>query len=278
MASKPQTIDGYHRDSFTRVRSTCLYVATKLGDLLDDIVIVGGLVPSLLVDQESLPWGLDGHAGTMDLDMGLSLALLNEERYHELGSRLQAAGFEPDINRDGNPTSQRWRASFQWPITVDFLIQPSRRDDKGGRLRNIETGFAATITPGLGTAFQDRRKVTLTGETPSRERATRSIWACGPGAFTVLKLLAFDGRGENKDAYDLYYVWRGLGVEEIARCIEPLLDDPVVQSCVDIIKRDFLEHRSAGPRRAAEFMTRGPDDDIQADLVGLASSLLSQLR
>ena len=50
MTGKPSTIQGYGGDSLVRVRSTCLYVATKLGDLLDDIVVVGGLVPSLLVD------------------------------------------------------------------------------------------------------------------------------------------------------------------------------------------------------------------------------------
>ena len=30
------------------MRQTCLYVATKLGDLLHDLIVVGGLVPSLL--------------------------------------------------------------------------------------------------------------------------------------------------------------------------------------------------------------------------------------
>ena len=50
---------------------TILYVATKLGDIMDDLVVVGGLVPSLLVNQRGLPTGTDSHVGTMDLDMGL---------------------------------------------------------------------------------------------------------------------------------------------------------------------------------------------------------------
>jgi len=33
----------------------------------------------------------------------------------------------------------------------------------------------------------------------------------GPGAFVVLKALAFKGRGENKDAYDLYHLVRNFG-------------------------------------------------------------------
>lgn len=49
------------------------------------------------------------------------------------------------------------------------------------------------------------------------EDATRDVWVCGPGAHVVLKAPAFASRGENKDAYDLFYVVRdfGPGVERI---------------------------------------------------------------
>ena len=66
-------------------------MATKLGDLLGEIVVVGGLVPYLLIDQEDLPSGLEPHAGTMDLDLGLGLGILNEERYRKLSARLRDA-------------------------------------------------------------------------------------------------------------------------------------------------------------------------------------------
>ena len=277
MTSKPETMDEYRGDSLALVRSTCLYVATKLGDMLDDIVIVGGLVPSLLVDQETLPWGLDEHAGTMDLDMGLSLALLEEERYRELGFRLKDAGFEPDLNSAGNPTSQRWRTTLPLSTTVDFLIPPSLDTDTGGSLRHIEPNFAAVITPGLHLAFQDRRRIKLSGQTPLGEQTERYVWVCGAAAFTVLKAIAFQGRGANKDAYDLTYIWRGLGIEVVAGDIEPFLTDPHVDQALTIIKENFTGHDSPGPVRAAAFATGGRDDDLQADVVGLAQGLLSQL-
>ena len=277
MTSKPETIDEYSGDSLAIVRSTCLYVATKLGDLLDDVVIVGGLVPSLLVDQEMLPWDLDEHAGTMDLDMGLSLALLGDERYRELGLRLKDAGFEPDHNRAGNLTNQRWRIQFLQSTTVDFLIPPSLDTDKGGDLRHIEPGFAAVITPGLHIAFQDKRSVEISGVTPLGEQTTRHIWVCGAAALTVLKAIAFRSRGANKDAYDLSYIWRGLGIEAVARDIEPLRADPYVGQALAIIREDFVDHDAPGPTRAAAFVTGGPDDDIQADVAGLAQQLLSRL-
>jgi hypothetical protein len=70
MVTKPARATGYDRGQLDRVRATCLYVATKLGDLVDEIVIVGGLVPSLLVDQRGLQSVEERHAGTMDLDVG----------------------------------------------------------------------------------------------------------------------------------------------------------------------------------------------------------------
>ena len=81
MPEKPSFASEYRKEQVELVRQTCLYVATKLGDLLDELVVVGGLVPSLLISQQSLPEGEDAHVGTMDLDLGLSLALLNTHRY-----------------------------------------------------------------------------------------------------------------------------------------------------------------------------------------------------
>ena len=54
MPEKPSFASDYKREDLELVRQTCLYVATKLGDLLDDLVVVGGLVPSLLIKDDSL--------------------------------------------------------------------------------------------------------------------------------------------------------------------------------------------------------------------------------
>jgi hypothetical protein len=176
----------YSRAQLDRVRATCLYVATKLGDLLDEVVIVGGLVPSLIIDQEHLPAGADRHLGTLDLDLGLALALLDHERYRTLSERLREAGFSTDVNHQGAATRQRWR--IQAPrgnkVTVDFLISSTRKSDRAGSLRNLERDFAAFIIPGLRLAFLDRQSVHISGTTIFRERAARDVWVCGPGAST----------------------------------------------------------------------------------------------
>jgi hypothetical protein len=212
----------------------------------------------------------------MDLDVGLQLTLLDEGRYRTLTRRLRDAGFEMDENDDGNPTRQRWAITSSARVTVDFLIPPSREGDRGGKLRDIEPDFAAIIAPGLRCAFRDRKQITLEGRTLFGEKAKREVWVCDAGAYVVLKALAFDSRGENKDAYDLFYVVRnyGNGIGDVVSKLRPLLDDAEATKAVEVLRRDFTDPESVGPRRVAEFVTGGLDDDVQADVVGFVSQLL----
>ena len=278
VTDKPSSAAGYDAAYTRLVRATCLYVATRLGDLLDDLVVIGGLVPSLLIEQDELRDGVDAHVGTMDLDMGLTVALLGDGRYRTLTERLRGAGFEQDANERGNPTRQRWKIEKGEKVSVDFLIPPSLPDDRGGALRNIEPEFAAIIAPGLHLAFQDREPITISGTTITGERATRTVWVCGAGAYVVLKSLALDLRGENKDAYDLYYVVRNFGanVDDVTSRLQPLLGDPAADKAIRILKRDFQEHDGVGPRRVAEFLFEAPNDEIQADVVGFIGQLLAR--
>ncbi len=280
MPDKPLYAAEYRKEMAEHVRQTCLYVATKIGDLLDELVVVGGLVPSLLIPEGSVPRGEEMHVGTMDLDLGLSLALLDAARYEELTARLRRAGFEPDTNEVGNPTSQRWKIARwdRFAATVDFVIPPSRHEDEGGKIRHIEKDFAAVITPGLHLAFQDRQRVPLVGSTIMGEKARRDIWVCGPGAFLVLKALAFGSRGENKDAYDLYYVIRnhGSGVVDVLTHLKPIQHDRETRKALQILRRDFSDPDGVGPRRVAQFLYMAPSDELQADVAGFVRELLRE--
>lgn len=279
MPEKPTTSGEYSAEQNQRVRATCLYLATILGDCMDDVVIIGGLVPSLLIDQDALPAGADRHVGSMDLDIGLTLAIFEGKRYEAIAERLRRAGFSPDESDQGNPTRQRWKITEAGrKVTVDFLIPPADDSELGGTIRDIEGDFAAVITPGLRLAFLDRKKLDLSGITIKGERAQRSIWVCGPGAFVVLKALAFRNRGEYKDAYDLYYHIRnyGGGVQDVADALKPLLGEVEVQQALKILSEDFIEHDALGPIRVANFITGGKNDEIQADVAGFVLDLLGR--
>lgn len=277
MLEKPTTAAGYPPDQVGRVKSACLYLATKLGDIMRELVVVGGLVPSLLIDQDHLPENVTPHVGTLDLDLGLAFALVGEQRYQEVAERLRQAGFKADVNESGKTTRQRWRISDP-PVTVDFLIEPENDDAKPGSLFPLTQDWAAIVAPGLHLAFQDNQVVTLKGTTIAGEKAVREIRVCGAGAYIVLKALAFRIRGENKDAYDLFYLLRnyGNGVSDVAGLLRPLRDDVCTQKALANLREDFLDLDGVGPRRVAEFLYGRPDNETQADAVGFVRQLHEQ--
>jgi len=278
MQSKPKTITGYESEQVELVRMTCRYVSTILGDFMDEIVIVGGLVPSLIIEQSDLPEGVEPHAGTMDLDIGLSLAVYDNQLYQKITERLRSAGFSPDTNEKGNPTNQRWQITNEaGKVTIDFLI-PATKEDIGKlkRFKNLEKDFAALPADGLMLAFADYVEVVLNGPTIKGEIVeNRKIRVCGPCAFVVLKAIAFANRGENKDAYDLFYTIRnfGAGPDEVAKRFSSLGSDEYCDRALAILMENFIKIDQVGVRRAAEFLL-GEDadtEDLQAEVVGFVS-------
>lgn len=281
MTEKPRHRSGYSAEDTELVRSACLTVAVTLGAYLDDLVIVGGLVPALLIDTVRDAPREEMHPGTNDLDLGLSLGVLDEGRYSEISERLRAERFEPDRNNAGNPTVQRWHRDG---LKVDFLIPQVPGQGDESRIQNLQPDFGAIITPGLELAFAERVKVELDGMTLAGERASREVPVCGPSAFVVLKALAFADRSEPKDAYDLVYVLHHTagGVRAVAeRLREHAVSHPlIVQRAVEFLARDFATVDHTGPRRAAEFEYIDAQDreNAAADAHGFVDDLLSALR
>lgn len=277
--TKPQSASGYKSEETELVESLCLYVATLLGDLLDDLVVVGGLVPLLLIDRRFPINPEDAHCGTNDLDLAMALALLDESRYAEIAERLRHVGFEPDTNDEGRQTPQRWRLAGM-RVTLDFLIPPAA-DERGGTIRHLEGDFGALVAPGLTVAFHDREQVHLSGRTPLDEAAQRDLWVCGPGAFLVLKALAFHLRSELKDAFDLFHVvkfWPD-GPADIAARIEGLRGvDKIVDEALAHLASDFASPDHVGPRAVARFLREGRDEDLEADAFGLVQNVLDECR
>ena len=92
-------------------------------------------------------------------------------------------------------------------------------------------------------AFQDRLYIHFCGQIPSGAWARRSIPVCGPAAFTAHKALAFGSRTENKDAYDLLYVWNGVGVADVEKSLVSLLPDANVDRALATIGQVPWERR-----------------------------------
>jgi hypothetical protein len=281
MPPKPRRSAGYPPDAAVRIRQACLRVADVLGDLMSEVVVIGGMVPQLLIEsQESVPE--QAYIGTLDLDLGLSLAVQDRGGHEPIAARLRERGYGPDRNERGNPSLQRWRIGPESgePVLVDFMTPLAASAGEAGKVLTLESDFGAVQVPGLGLAFRDNLRVALSRQGAEEGAPKRRITVCGHGAFIVLKALAHRVRNEHKDAYDIYYVLRHLprGSEETEARIRPLLEDPHTVEALRLLAEDFAGPEAIGSVRVAEFLRDGNDEVIQADASGYVRTLLERLR
>lgn len=274
MAPKLRTKADYDAVSgqMASLKAGVIELMTRLGDVADEIVIVGGLAPVLLFTDAAVP-----PTGTMDVDFGLGVSLLSEERYQALEDRLRAAGFKPDVNEKGNETHQRWTCDpSKGSVLVDLLMGPDGSGAKGGTVQHLTPRLAAYVIPGIELAHQDIERVRISGPALNGGRAEREVAVCGPGAFVILKALAFVGRGEEKDAHDLIYVLECAGVSEVAKRIATFPDSESLLSAFEALRTDFSQAEGIGPERVAQF--RGTTAEaVRADAAGRVRELLRKL-
>ncbi len=112
----------------------------------------------------------------------------------------------------------------------------------------MENDCAATIAPGLELTFHDFETININATTLRGGQASCDVRVSGAGAYVVHKALAFRNRGENKDAYDLYYFMRNYrgGVEDVAARFRLLLPNQVCDEALNILRRDFMEPDAVG--------------------------------
>jgi hypothetical protein len=62
-------------------------------------------------------------------------------------------------------------------------------------------------------------------------------------------LVALGLRGENKDAYDLFYIVRnyGYGIDDVEAWLRPFRNHDAATRVIAILPRDFLSHNDIGP-------------------------------
>lgn len=102
----------------------------------------------------------------------------------------------------------------------------------------------------------------------------------GAGAFVVLKALAFRNRGENKDAYDLYYIIRnyGSGPADVAERFLSLRPDPECDEALEVLRANFLDPESVGVKRVVAFLLGEgqSDESLQAEVVGFVQAFIGR--
>ena len=277
-----RTVLEYAPETYERVQQALLHVSTVLGDWMEQITVIGGIVPSLLVPPSQLPVDAEAHPGTTDLDLALQLKVLTAEGYASISELLRYAGYRPVEKQEDTIRRQTWRTDpkFGPVVTIDFLIARSPKHPREVKVQNLERDFAALIADGIQLVERDRRKIRISGRTIRGEQAERDIWVCGPASFVVLKARAIHLREKPKDAFDLHYILENLdgGIEAIVTVFRAFMDDGDAVESVGFLRQAYGTHEGIGPSRAARFLYGERNRDNHEDYDALAASAHAYVR
>jgi hypothetical protein len=249
------------------------------------VVIVGGLVPPLLVPQPEP--GLEGHIGTQDLDLCLSVALVdgNVGSYDRLEKSLKEAGFNM-AREEGNSVSWRWIGGVELPLTVEFFCAsgPGREPGRLYRPGGVVGGKLSALVLSAGRLIDaDTRDVEVEVLLPGDGGKTRqSIKVAGPAAYLAAKADALRRRNKNKDAYDIVWLveaWVG-GQVALAQEIKetPIGSDAEFISALRVLKDEFSSIDSAGAIKYSRFMANDTPsrDRFARRAVGALAALIAE--
>lgn len=247
------------------------------------LAIVGGAVPSVLV--ASPPAGIEPHVGTADLDLHLSLHLLDGETadyYDSIINGLRSLGLEAD-REDGKEIKWRWVGRHRAARVQVELLCPVRT--RGGRPEDPaeDTPAEANIGPngeitalavGFGhlvphdTITIDRRVESAEGE------LTFEFPVAGLASWLCLKSDALMRRNKPKDAYDIVWTIDALGPDDASAYVahSPLVAGPFADEVKGQLRRlitdQFRDERSVGPIQYATFLELRLDEAVPRHAVG----------
>jgi predicted nucleotidyltransferase len=246
-------------------------LVTLLGDLgpwRERVYLVGGLAPRYIVG--TLPEGAAPHIGTTDVDLVIGLALGDDtpETYRTLETNLKRASFRSE-------TSFRWtRLVDGVSVQVEFLCETT--EVEAGRIfkpkgESLGSGLGAFNVRGAHLVVSDFTEVEVTAERlDDGGTSTVSVRVCGLLAYVVLKILAFQDRHDNKDAYDLVFSLLnfGGGPEDAGRTTarSAIASHPDVEAALLLLGERFVTTDHDGAAAYAGFLGADADDEARARL------------
>ena len=80
----------YTAEAVEAAKSVLVELVHLLGEYRDDIVLIGGWVPELLLPQEPKP-----HVGSIDIDLALDHRKIHDEGYKLIEELLKSRGYYP---------------------------------------------------------------------------------------------------------------------------------------------------------------------------------------
>lgn len=264
------SLNSYDRDVTALIIDHAAEVLRAAGFSQEHMVIIGGLVPSLIVPQPDEI--SERHIGTTDLDLCLSLALVEGDtaEYERLENALKRLGFSSD-------NSFRWVKNSDLSLVLEFfcpsgpdrkagkIYRPSRdnspvaKHNMGGKLGAVTIDAGELLTTDIEIVSWNSSLPDGKGIMPIDLRVT------GPLAFLIAKDDALRNRDKYKDAYDIIWLienWPG-GPEGAASDFSKRKSyNSLIESRIRSMVNDLFDSpQHTGAASYGKFMASSPIDE-----------------
>jgi hypothetical protein len=250
MNLEPRQRGDYSDRQVEAARRVLVDLGQVLAAFADCMVVVGGWTPDLLLPQADEP-----HVGSIDVDLALDAAKLNEGRYAELlklllDTRRYRQGLKDfqlivDVDLDDGDKPVQVEVEFLAPTEVKL----KRNKPK------LLPGFRVLQADGCSVAFQAPVLLNLDGRNVRGAANRVSLRVASLPDFLVMKCYALGGRDKPKDAYDLCYCLDNApgGIEPLAAAWKSREAEKEVARSVEILREKFASVGSFGPQQLVEF-------------------------
>ncbi|MCC6354302.1 MAG: nucleotidyl transferase AbiEii/AbiGii toxin family protein [Verrucomicrobiae bacterium] len=236
----------YTADAVEAAKSVLIELTHILGEYRDNMVLVGGWIPDLL-----LPESEEQHVGSIDVDLALNHEQMTELGYRMIGEILSEHGYQQDTKQ---PFIFRKEVRGQ-VVQVDFLA-----GEYGGTGKSRRTQEALDMRPrkarGCDLAFQIQpAKVAIKGKLPDGAADEVQVQVASVVPFLAMKGMALNDRRKTKDAYDIYFVLKNYpgGVDAVVEAFRPYVKLGLVHEGLRKIAAKFASPDHVGPKDVAEF-------------------------
>lgn len=229
-------------------RSVLLELAHLLGEYHDDMVLIGGWVPEILLKESG-----SKHCGSIDIDMALNHITIDEAHYTRIRQLLCDRGYKEGTQpfifyRDVKLHERKCR------VQVDFLAGEYLGTGKSHRNQRVQD-IMARKARGCDLAFDHFCEVKVDGFLPNGARDSAVIRVASMIPFLVMKGMALHDRLKEKDAWDVYYCLRNYpgGLDKLVEEFTPYVNDALVREGLQKLAGKFSSPQHIGPRFIADF-------------------------
>lgn len=238
----------YTAEAVSAAKSVLVELGHILGEYREEMVLIGGWVPELLLQKATEP-----HVGSMDIDLALNHLTLGEAGYASIGKLLLDKGYiqgvQPFIFLREVFIEER-----KFTVQVDLLAGEYEGTGKGHRTQSIQDVRARKVR-GCDLAFDMFKRVKVEHKLPNGALDVIEIKVADIVPFIVMKAMALHDRIKEKDAWDVYYCLRNYpgGLDQVVSEFHNFKGNVLVKEALEKLDEKFKSPDRVGPKLVADF-------------------------